>query len=366
MNEPRPQPIFRWDQGWLYVLSGLALIIAATIIPAQRDLSALESQLRELQAKEDYCCRRLAAYTSFLDQWEQQPAELVVRLAGAQLNQRPQGERPVLLTSGASSTVTDWIEASVMYEQPAARPMPDSMLNRLTLGRGQLWLLAGGAFAIFVGLVLGPAPSASDVLDDQDEAANEMSMLRLGSEQWQVNDTAVDTVGLSATGAVLPNVGIDQAESIDVTGTDGDVAIAFDDDEACAESIDAGFDRSSAPNVGTDKVTDASAAIADEEVEEIDEEDDDDVDEVDEDEEDDDDEEWEDDDEYEDEDVVDEEHEDDEDIADEDEDEDEEEWEDDDADEDDEDEDDEDLFVEDDEDDEQWEDDDEAEDVDEA
>ncbi len=170
MSQRQLQPLFRWDLGWLYLLSGLTLIAAATILPARSDLAMLESQLEGLQAKELYCRDRLAAYDSFLGQWEHLPDELLVRLASAQLNQRPAGDRPVVLASSFSTAVTDWIDSGVQYDKPTANLAPQSMLSRLSTGRGQLWMLASGALAVFIGLVLGPSSVSPSICAEDDDA----------------------------------------------------------------------------------------------------------------------------------------------------------------------------------------------------
>jgi len=164
------RPLFTFDAGWMYIIAGLLVIAMATLIPARRDLHELRTQQSELDAKERYAFDRLAAYARFLDHWEQADDALLIRLAGSQLNRRPEGDRPIVLVDNASTAVTDWIEASVRFEKPAPQPWPQSILSRLTAGRGQLWLLAGGALAVFIGLVLTPAgvtPAAGDDIDDE-------------------------------------------------------------------------------------------------------------------------------------------------------------------------------------------------------
>lgn len=160
----------------MYILAGLAIIALSTLIPARRDLHELRLQQAELLAKEQYTLDRLAAYAGFIDQWDQADQTLLVRLASTQLNRRPEGDRPIVLATNSSSTVTDWIEAAVDYSPPKPQQWPDSILSRLTAGDGQLWLLAGGTLAVFIGLVLTPTGATASALEDEfDDADAECS-----------------------------------------------------------------------------------------------------------------------------------------------------------------------------------------------
>ena len=159
--EARPIPLFRIDPGWPFVIAGLLLLVAGVLIPAQRDLHELRNSLAIHKAVEDRTVRQLAAYDRFLTDLDAAEPQLVNRLAASQLNLMPKDERSMLLVPTLNSTVTDWIEDSEPMVMPITTAYPDTLLSRLAIGPRRLWVLAAGAFLVFVGLMLSPsAPSA--------------------------------------------------------------------------------------------------------------------------------------------------------------------------------------------------------------
>ena len=159
--EARPVPLFRIDPGWPFVIAGLLLLVAGVLIPAQRDLHELSNSLAIHKAVEDRTVRQLAAYDRFLTDLDAAEPQLVNRLAASQLNLMPKDERSMLLVPTLNSTVTDWIEDSEPMVMPTTSAYPDTLLSRLATGPRRLWVLAAGAFLVFVGLMLSPsAPSA--------------------------------------------------------------------------------------------------------------------------------------------------------------------------------------------------------------
>jgi hypothetical protein len=159
--EARPVPLFRIDPGWPFVIAGLLLLVAGVLIPAQRDLHELRNSLAIHKAVEDRTVRQLAAYDRFLTDLDAAEPQLVNRLAASQLNLMPKDERSMLLVPTLNSTVTDWIEDSEPMVMPTTSAYPDTLLSRLATGPRRLWVLAAGAFLVFVGLMLSPsAPSA--------------------------------------------------------------------------------------------------------------------------------------------------------------------------------------------------------------
>ncbi|MFM7052033.1 MAG: hypothetical protein ACKOYN_07890, partial [Planctomycetota bacterium] len=57
--------------------------------------------------------------------------------------------------------MTAWIERSEPLEMPETAEYPDTLLTRLATGPRRLWVLACGAFLVFIGLLLGPSSFAS-------------------------------------------------------------------------------------------------------------------------------------------------------------------------------------------------------------
>ena len=157
----KPTPLFRIDPGWPFVIAGLLLLVAGVLIPAQRDLQELRNTLEIHRALEDQSIRQLAAYDRFLNDLDHGDEQLVGRLAASQLNLMPKDERSMLLVPSLNATVTQWIEDSEPAILPNPPAYPDTLLSRLATGPRRLWVLACGAFLVFVGLMLSPsAPSA--------------------------------------------------------------------------------------------------------------------------------------------------------------------------------------------------------------
>ena len=149
------------DPGWLFVMAGLAMCAAVIIIPAEHSLQAMRQQVGQLKEEESLLAARLSAHASFLDELRRGEPALVRRLAAAQLNLVPEGERPVLLVRSASVSVEDWIERTVR-DETAASPRPArSVLAMLTEGPQRLWVLGGSILSVFIGLLIGPSVSRS-------------------------------------------------------------------------------------------------------------------------------------------------------------------------------------------------------------
>ena len=159
--EARPVPLFRIDPGWPFVIAGLLLLVAGVLIPAQRDLQELRNTLEIHRALEDQSIRQLAAYDRFLNDLEHGDEQLVGRLAASQLNLMPKDERSMLLVPSLNATVTQWIEDSEPAILPNPPAYPDTLLSRLATGPRRLWVLACGAFLVFVGLMLSPSAPPS-------------------------------------------------------------------------------------------------------------------------------------------------------------------------------------------------------------
>lgn len=143
------------DPGWLFIIAGLMAIGATVLIPAADDLNEarfLRDRAALVQAHRD---QRLDRYESYLGALDRHEAPLVLSLAASQLNQIPADKSPFVV-SNASATSS----ASVY---PALEPAPlvlperrkiDSTLERWTTDPGtRLWLIAGGAMCVLVGLL---------------------------------------------------------------------------------------------------------------------------------------------------------------------------------------------------------------------
>lgn len=156
----RTAPLFRLDPGWLFTVAGLAIMVSAALLPAELDLHDLRQQRAAIVAKEAWNRQRLEAYDRFLGDLDRGDPSLLRRLAASQLNLMPKGEQPLLVATSIEHTVSDWIEATVPPFEFEAEPAPDTLLVRLAEGQRRLWLMAGGAMSVFLGLVLGFGVSA--------------------------------------------------------------------------------------------------------------------------------------------------------------------------------------------------------------
>lgn len=193
----RTAPLFRPDAGWLFVAAGLAVCAAGVILPAQSDLKTLQQQLDTLRTEESRAYARLKAYNDFLDELDEEDPALVRRLAASQLNIVPASDRPVLLSTAQIAPVTDWIEATVAYDPPAPRPLPDSTLSRLSNGPLRLWLFAGGIMCVFVGLLMG----TTGVRLSGRRPAVELDEARLDREDWQIEPPVLEPAEAEAAAA---------------------------------------------------------------------------------------------------------------------------------------------------------------------
>lgn len=161
----RTAPLFQIDPGWLFTIAGLAVMVSAALLPAELDLHDLRQQRAAIAARENWNRERLAAYDRFLSELDRGDPSLLRRLAASQLNLMPKGEQPLLMATSIEHTVSDWIEATVPAMEFQPQPAPDTLLARLAEGQRRLWLMAGGAMSVFLGIVLGFGVSARPQLE---------------------------------------------------------------------------------------------------------------------------------------------------------------------------------------------------------
>lgn len=156
-------PLFRFDPGWLLVISGLALMASAVLIPAMNDLAEAEWRRNQAIALEQYRAERLVNYSDYLDAVATGQRTVVVSLVATQLNRIP-ADRDLLLVEVDPRGMS---EASVFGPlEPEFRPVPPparpaSTLQRLASGEvTRLWLFSIGATCLLVGL-LPPSSGSS-------------------------------------------------------------------------------------------------------------------------------------------------------------------------------------------------------------
>jgi len=143
------------DPGWLFLLSGLALLGATVLIPAAEDLDKARWQRDRALLVEAHRLERLTRYDEYLAALDTREPALVLSLAASQLNQIPADRAPIpgrALSAGSSASVFPGLE-------PAPLKLPQrlrmgSLLERWTTdNRTRLWLIAGGAACVLIGLL---------------------------------------------------------------------------------------------------------------------------------------------------------------------------------------------------------------------
>ena len=276
-------PLFRLDPGWPFVIAGLALIVSAVLIPAQRELHDLEQQLRVHQAYEEKSKSEILAYEQFLADVQKGDPRLLERLLRAQLNKMPKDERPLLLMPTANDTVPQWIESSVTVEIPEPQPYPDTLLSRIASGPRRLWVLASGTFLVFMGILFVPSngsrrlvrrpqpeptpPVSGESVDPAESlavaaACEGAHALEVGAEAEPDRGTDDCVEERSAETDVVADVVADAVvDDAAVCGADDEVAIVAEPDPA--EGSDAAcceietFPRMPAPPSATDRALDS-------------------------------------------------------------------------------------------------------------
>ncbi len=149
------KPLVNIDAGWLFIIAGMTMIVAAMIIPPQMQLHDLEQRVASLRVQEHRSHERLRAYSDFLATLEEGDEVLIRRLVAAQLNLIPQNEQAVLVAASASEPVTTWIETTVSVPPHRRDGYTRSRLVDLVIGPDRQWVLGGSCVCLFMGLLLG-------------------------------------------------------------------------------------------------------------------------------------------------------------------------------------------------------------------
>ncbi|MFG0291646.1 MAG: hypothetical protein ACF8MJ_00665 [Phycisphaerales bacterium JB050] len=151
----RSRALFRIDAGWLFLLSGLAVMCAAVLIPAHDDLALTQYERDRARAIETWHASRVENYAKYLDALREGDETLVMSLAAMQLNLIPANSTPLVTSvrpQGRSASVFPDLEPT--FVQPKPPEFYDSTLRRwATDGRSRLWMIAGGAMLVLFGLL---------------------------------------------------------------------------------------------------------------------------------------------------------------------------------------------------------------------
>lgn len=142
------------DAGWLLLLSGVALLAAALLIPAADELGEARWQRDRTIALERAHLERLDRHKTYLDALQSDDPALARALATSQLNLVPEDRAALDLINPAQANAD--VFGALEPEAPVlpTRSTLDSTLSRLALGpTSRLWLIAIGALLTLVGLL---------------------------------------------------------------------------------------------------------------------------------------------------------------------------------------------------------------------
>lgn len=157
---PRSRGISPWaDPAWLFAVAGLAAIASAVLIPAAESLAEARYQRDVALTWERERLDRLDRHAAYLASIRAREPATVRQLRAMQLNLYPEGLEPL----GQAPQDLGLVTASVferLEPMPLTRPEPPahrSDRSRLaawaTGEQSRLWLLAGGAASLLVGLL---------------------------------------------------------------------------------------------------------------------------------------------------------------------------------------------------------------------
>ena len=143
----------RFDYGWLYLMCGLLLSVAAIILPAHKELEILEHKRDSIQLDVDNLLSQVLVYKSFLNEANDKESQLRHRLFNMQFNINGDGST-VVVDSSSSQTPLDWVAQRARTDRVIDIDVQDaSLLSVFTEGRSRLFMFGVGAFTIFIGLI---------------------------------------------------------------------------------------------------------------------------------------------------------------------------------------------------------------------
>lgn len=147
--------LFRIDAGWLYLLAGLAVIVAAVLIPAHDDLALTRHERDRALAIERWHAQRIENYAEYLDALRDGDETVVLSLAAMQLNLIPAGTRPLVTSVRPTATSASvFPELEPAFHHPPRPEFYDSRLRRAASDpKTRLWMIAGGAMLVLFGLL---------------------------------------------------------------------------------------------------------------------------------------------------------------------------------------------------------------------
>lgn len=139
--------------------SGLAILVAALLLPAFTDLRAARAERDKTLHIEKIYERRIDRYQEFLNELQSPSKDTVQLLAMSQMGVIP-SDREAVITPGQpqDTLLLEYIEPQT---EPFVAPVHHAtQLERLTTSpRWRLWVVAGGLFAVMYGLMPATKPA---------------------------------------------------------------------------------------------------------------------------------------------------------------------------------------------------------------
>ena len=143
------------DAGWLFLLAGLALVASGVMIPAARNLERAFWRRDRVLLTEMHRLHRLTRHEAYLEAVREGDEAVVYQLATTQLSLVRDGTEVVDLAHNgptSSTSVFASLEPSAI-ELPAFREIDSALAKMVNGERSRLWVLAGGAMLVLIGLL---------------------------------------------------------------------------------------------------------------------------------------------------------------------------------------------------------------------
>jgi hypothetical protein len=164
-REDRRRPLFQLDAGWLFLVTGLAVLGTAVLIPAYADLDAANLARDRAAAIEENRRDRLTRYGTYLDGLERGDESVIVSLAASQLNMVPEGRQPLdpPVNPGLQNASVFPLLEPDPPRLPEALAPNQSLLAQLANGeRSRLWMIGGGALCVLLGVLPAATRGGTD------------------------------------------------------------------------------------------------------------------------------------------------------------------------------------------------------------
>jgi hypothetical protein len=155
VGDDRPRRGALFDPGWLFLIAGVVILSATILLPARQDLAEAEFYRDRVEAVLDHRHQRLARYREYMLALERGDERLIRSLAAMQLNLAPVNQAllvPVGEIAQRSASVFASLEPPPL-RLPERVEAPSLLEQWATDQRARLWLIAGGALCVLIGLL---------------------------------------------------------------------------------------------------------------------------------------------------------------------------------------------------------------------